>query len=387
MDTKNYDYTELIDMDCKNQTAKLLENYFHRMRNEEYNSIVAVEEETYSEQPFFEFAEHINEKENQDIVNRTVQYVKQFILNVAMGNDFNVEVFKTYLYNLDPFFDKALAFNIATFLNEKDVFASEFDFETAWMSCGINIQKQSTQETYSKEDAPVDTSKLTIGMTVKNYKVLCDLLGQEIKDGKSKKYQLENFKRYFEWEKAGQKFIIMDIYDTPLEKEDLRKLGNNSIYTQAIEVILLQYLSHQDGYTRTLTKKKWWELLSITNHKYGRMTEKELLQLDKILTSFEIRHFYQRCNKKLEQILFSALNNLKNRKLINYQIQTVIVTTDEETGKDKYFLATFNLPNVIDSQAFVRELVTNKKAERAIQAMTIDRIRGGSSLAKYKYRN
>lgn len=48
---------------------------------------------------------------------------------------------------------------------------------------------------------------------------------------------------------------------------------------------------------------------------------------------------------------------------------------------------TFNLPNVIDSQAFVRELVTNKKAERAIQAMTIDRIRGGSSLAKYKYKH
>lgn len=354
MDVKKFDYTDLIDFDCKNQTAKLLENYFHRMRNEEYDSIVAVEEETYSEQPFFEFAEHINEKENQDIVNRTVQYVKQFILNVAMGNDFNVEVFKTYLYNLDPFFDKALAFNIATLLNEKDVFASEFDFETAWMSCGINIQKQSTQETDSKEDAPVDTSKLTIGMTVKNYKVLCELLGQEIKDGKSKKYQLENFKRYFEWEKAGQKFIIMDIYDTPLEKEDLRKLGNNSIYTQAIEVILLQYLSHQDGYTRTLTKKKWWELLSITNHKYGRMTEKELLQLDKILTSFEIRHFYQRCNKKLEQILFSALNNLKNRKLINYQIQTVIVTTDEETGKDKYFLATDdNLKSILDVERYV----------------------------------
>ena len=48
---------------------------------------------------------------------------------------------------------------------------------------------------------------------------------------------------------------------------------------------------------------------------------------------------------------------------------------------------TFNLPNVIDSKAFVRELVNNKDAERAIKAMTIDRIRGGSSLAKYKYRN
>ena len=45
------------------------------------------------------------------------------------------------------------------------------------------------------------------------------------------------------------------------------------------------------------------------------------------------------------------------------------------------------LPNVIDSKAFVRELVTNKDAERAIKAMTIDRIRGGSSLAKYKYKH
>ena len=193
MDVKKFDYTDLIDFDCKNQTAKLLENYFHRMRNEEYDSIVAVEEETYTEQPFFEFAEHINEKENQDIVNRTVQYVKQFILNVAMGNDFNVEVFKTYLYNLDPFFDKALAFNIATLLNEKDVFASEFDFETAWMSCGIKLRNQSTQESDSKEDTTVDTSKLVIGKTVKNYKVLCELLGQEVKDGKDKKVSIRKF--------------------------------------------------------------------------------------------------------------------------------------------------------------------------------------------------
>nr|WP_297935716.1 hypothetical protein [uncultured Lachnoclostridium sp.] len=46
-----------------------------------------------------------------------------------------------------------------------------------------------------------------------------------------------------------------------------------------------------------------------------------------------------------------------------------------------------NMPEGIDSKAFVRELVNNKDAERAIRAMTIDRIRGKSSLAKYKYRN
>ena len=39
LDTKKFDYTDLIDMDCKNQTAKLLENYFHRMRNEVNNPV------------------------------------------------------------------------------------------------------------------------------------------------------------------------------------------------------------------------------------------------------------------------------------------------------------------------------------------------------------
>lgn len=228
MDTKKFDYTELIDMDCKNQTAKLLENYFYRMLNEEeYDSVIPIEKEHF-QKTFPKYLEDINKKENKNIVNQTVQYVKHFILNVPTGNDFDIEEFKRYLCNLDYLVDKVLAFNIAILLNKKDVFVSEFDFETAWMSCGINLQKQSVQESDSKEDTPVDTSKLVIGKTVKNYKVLCELLGQEVKDGKAKKYQLENFKRYFEWEKVGQKFTIMDIYDTPLEKEDLRKLRNGS---------------------------------------------------------------------------------------------------------------------------------------------------------------
>ena len=175
-------------------------------------------------------------------------------------------------------------------------------------------------------------------MVVKNYKMLCELLNQPIKSGKSRKLQLDDFSRYFDWEKSGQKYIITDIYDVPLTKEDKRKLGNNSIYVQCIEVILLQYLAKQEGYTRTFTKRMWWEMLGITNHKYGRLPESQLEKLDYTVTSFEIKHFYQRCNKKLEQILFSALNSLKNRKLIMYEIQTVIVEHDEN-GKERYFLA------------------------------------------------
>lgn len=181
----------------------------------------------------------------------------------------------------------------------------------------------------------IDVSKLTIGIAIKNYKELCKILGQEIKTGKAKQLQIENFKRYFDFEKSGQKFIITDIYDIPLTKEDKRKLGNNLIYVKNIELILLQYLSKQENGTKTFTKRDWWELLGMTNHKYNKIAKEELKQIDTVVTTFEINHFYLRCNKKLEQILFSALNNLKNRKLIlEPEIQTVIVDSNYN-----YFLA------------------------------------------------
>lgn len=72
----------------------------------------------------------------------------------------------------------------------------------------------------------INTSNLRIGQVIKNYKELCALLGEEVKTGKSKQLQIDNMKRFFEWEKAGQKFIITDIYDTPLPKVDGRSSGN-----------------------------------------------------------------------------------------------------------------------------------------------------------------
>lgn len=185
----------------------------------------------------------------------------------------------------------------------------------------------------------VDTSNLTVGMIVKNYKEMCSLLGDETKGGDSKKAQLGDWQCYFDWEKSGQKFIITDIYDNPLTKEDKRRFGNNSIYVQCIEVILLQYLSKQEGFTKTLSKRNWWEMLGLINPKYGNTPVEELKQLDNSVTPWEVKHFYQRCDKKMEQILFSSLSSLRGRKLIEYEMQTIIIQKDE-FGNDCFFSAT-----------------------------------------------
>ncbi len=52
----------------------------------------------------------------------------------------------------------------------------------------------------------------------KNYRKICEYLHEPIKTGKSKQLQLENWKRYFEYERDGNAFVITKVYDTVREK-------------------------------------------------------------------------------------------------------------------------------------------------------------------------
>lgn len=56
----------------------------------------------------------------------------------------------------------------------------------------------------------------------KNYKVVCEFLEEDIKKGKGRDLQIEGWKRYFDFERNGHKYIITKIYDTPMSKENNR---------------------------------------------------------------------------------------------------------------------------------------------------------------------
>lgn len=72
----------------------------------------------------------------------------------------------------------------------------------------------------------MNIENIHIGDVLQNQRELCDILGVPYKSqGSSRECQLNDFKRYFNWEKSGHKFIITDIYDTPLEK--IIKRNNN----------------------------------------------------------------------------------------------------------------------------------------------------------------
>lgn len=170
----------------------------------------------------------------------------------------------------------------------------------------------------------VDTSQLSEGMEVKNYRALCELLYEPAKTGNAKKAQMKEWERHFSIEKVegSQKMIITEIYERPKEKEDKRLDG---VYAKSIEVILLYELAQCKGYTAYFTKNQLWHLLGMVNKNYKKLSSSELKSMDYCITDFEINHFYQRVDSRLTGILKTALSSLQRRWVVESTEEYMIV--------------------------------------------------------------
>lgn len=103
----------------------------------------------------------------------------------------------------------------------------------------------------------LNTNELYINQTFKNYKFLCEFLGEPIKSGKSKRLQLEDWKRYFTYEKNGYVFTITGIYNTPIEKIDKRTSGNNTKNIQPVMDYILSNFDEDKFMGKYMTISNW----------------------------------------------------------------------------------------------------------------------------------
>lgn len=177
----------------------------------------------------------------------------------------------------------------------------------------------------------INISQLNVGMVVKNYKEMCKLLKQTVCEGNSKKYQLQTWERYFDYYKEGQKFIITQIYDTPLPDNDGRKL-RDSLYTKYIEILLMRYLTSGTDCVMDITKKQLYKLIGLVPSSYEDGFEKEMQnKFESEVDEESIQVFCQRTDLKLNSIITSALESMKHRMLITYYPQYVIMEDNFES--------------------------------------------------------
>lgn len=94
-------------------------------------------------------------------------------------------------------------------------------------------------------------------------------------------------------------------------------------------------------------------------------------------------------NSDMTKNLWDMMKNPSDfiRDNLNNTRYTQVPISSNSNSVDNHFdNITFNLPNVKNTDDFIREIVSDKKFERFLQSVTTDRISGKSSMEKYKFR-
>lgn len=171
-------------------------------------------------------------------------------------------------------------------------------------------------------------------MVVKNYPAMCELLEETRKSSDSKKAQLKEWQRYFEFKRHGQAFIITKIYDEPLEVKDGRASGNNSIYIKYIQLLLLDYLRKQkiDEQSCQITYTQLFKELGMVNEFFTTHLDKDENDEpveDKVgeylIHENQIEEFLLESNERLHSIIKSAFKSLENRRILKVEKQYKIM--------------------------------------------------------------
>jgi hypothetical protein len=179
----------------------------------------------------------------------------------------------------------------------------------------------------------MNINNLKEGQIIKNYKELCNILNITSKGGKSKQLQLSDLERYFKYTKDGNKFIINEIYKDPLQKIDNRINGNNSIYAEYIDKLILHMCSETfDSKYKKIELATNGILLYLNminkNYKTGRTQINQFSRFLEIPIE-TIFDFYDSTYKRNTALLESGLNRLSNKSLISWNIIIKVCTKDD----------------------------------------------------------
>ena len=177
----------------------------------------------------------------------------------------------------------------------------------------------------------VDVSKLDIGMVVRNYKELCQLLAQTPKTGNARKAQLRMWNRYFNWERSGKKYIITEIYDIPLPEE----LRCDAMFAKYIETQLVLALAQQPEGVFCFTDSTIYKALNMVGSDYDLLktyesTVNELKKINNEVSWYGMWLLRSQAKAKLRRILDNALESMKKRSLIVYKRENAVVHSEGE---------------------------------------------------------
>src|SRR5690606_24969987 len=170
----------------------------------------------------------------------------------------------------------------------------------------------------------MDFCNISEGQVFKNYKEFCKELNIEPKrGGNSRVTQINEIRRYCDYENEGHKIIIREIYDEPIEKMETR--GRKSIYTEVFTLAIAECLRRRDSSFFYITKNRLLtEIKAInTNYAFGMQYIEAVANLADT-DKWTVREFYGNSGSTFNYIVSTCLDKLKADTYLRYNTVTMV---------------------------------------------------------------
>lgn len=180
----------------------------------------------------------------------------------------------------------------------------------------------------------MNVANLEVGQTYKNYKALCEVLGEEAKaGGKSKSLHIASFERFFTYTKQGNKFIIEDILSSPVEKVEKRGGNNKLAHADKMDEMLTVILDMQeDGELLMTINRLLLEMKMINeNFTYGNYNQSKVSSYLDIKEAY-FEEFFHLTKRTFKSNIDSMLDRLERKSMIYWnKVKTVCIGNGDVT--------------------------------------------------------
>ena len=181
-----------------------------------------------------------------------------------------------------------------------------------------------------KEVFVINTNKLTEGLVVKNYRELCEIMGWKPVGGDTKVKHLKELESICKYTKDGYKFIIKEVYETPLPIMDKRGGRPTSIISDSIQLSILYALSKQTDGILEISKSKLLTAVGLINEQFNFVAYNRGLYSEyRHISEDIIDEFFDKAYSNINGYLDRALKILDNKALIKYRKDKVWIALAE----------------------------------------------------------
>lgn len=198
------------------------------------------------------------------------------------------------------------------------------------------------QQGFNKEIHPVDVKLLSDGKVYKNYSALAKEMGWTIykSDSNGQKAQFKRLSEVCRWSKdldengkrRSNKILIHEVYQKKQVVVDKRKTNKNTLLTRLVARSILEVLAdynqnhplEDEDFANTqkmvITLGGLYCRIGLVNDNYlkGRHRQYELSALLNLPVQ-HVNDFYSCVHDSLKHTLYKALDDLHNKRLVNYR--------------------------------------------------------------------